>query len=120
MPKIREIRIPNNLCSYAETILSNSYQLIQYPIVKIMSYQDLQKTGKNSAAIKILGVLFLWVSLRFLTVFTCCKTACLWFIRGCSNFCALIFKNLKTGCKKQMTLRVLFKYFYQIYHRFLK
>ena len=41
MPKIRESRIPNNLCSYAETILSNSYQLIQYPIVKIMSYQDL-------------------------------------------------------------------------------
>ena len=38
MPKIYERFIHNSLFSYSETVLSMSYQLIENPIVQIMSY----------------------------------------------------------------------------------
>ena len=75
MSKIYDRCIHNSLSSYAKTILSNSISAPKKSysskknIENWKKSQDLQKIVKNHEIIKILLVLFSWISPKLLTVF---------------------------------------------------
>ena len=104
MSKIYERCIHNRLSSYAEIILSNFKSVYKRPYSSNYVLLRLLENWKKSRDNKnFVGTVLMDLSKAFDRIphDTCCKTSCIWFIRGCSNFCAFILKTQKTGCKNK-------------------